>query len=139
MTTIYGNIVALDESPIKQGLLYVGTDDGLIQVSEDDGQTWIKYQSFTSVPINTRVNMLTASLHKENVVYACFNAQRQGDFKPYLLKSSDKGKTWVNIAGNLPVRGTVYCLKQDPVVENLLFVGTETSRRLGKCRWHLHG
>jgi hypothetical protein len=69
--------------------------------------------------------MLTASVHQENVVYACFNAQRQGDFKPYLLKSSDKGKTWVNIAANLPVRGTVYCLKQDPVVENLLFVGTE--------------
>jgi len=105
--------------------LYVGTDDGLVQVSENDGQTWTKYLTFPGVPLNTRVNMLTASVHQENVVYACFNAQRQGDFKPYLLKSSDKGKTWVNIAGNLPVRGTVYCLKQDPVVENLLFVGTE--------------
>ncbi len=124
-TTVYGNIVALDESPKKKGLLYVGTDDGLVQVSENDGQTWTKYLTFPGVPLNTRVNMLTASVHQENVVYACFNAQRQGDFKPYLLKSSDKGKTWVNIAGNLPVRGTVYCLKQDPVVENLLFVGTE--------------
>jgi photosystem II stability/assembly factor-like uncharacterized protein len=124
-TTVYGNIVALDESPKKKGLLYVGTDDGLVQVSENDGQTWTKYLTFPGVPLNTRVNMLTASVHQENVVYACFNAQRQGDFKPYLLKSSDKGKTWVNIAGNLPVRGTVYCLKQDPVVKNLLFVGTE--------------
>lgn len=124
-TTVYGNIVALDESPKKKGLLYVGTDDGLVQVSENDGQTWTKYLNFPGVPLNTRVNMLTASVHQENVVYACFNAQRQGDFKPYLLKSNDKGKTWVNIAGNLPVRGTVYCLKQDPVVENLLFVGTE--------------
>jgi hypothetical protein len=124
-TTVYGNIVALDESPKKKGLLYVGTDDGLVQVSENDGQTWTKYLTFPGVPLNTRVNMLTASVHQENVVYACFNAQRQGDFKPYLLKSSDKGKTWVNIAGNLPLRGTVYCLKQDPVVENLLFVGTE--------------
>jgi photosystem II stability/assembly factor-like uncharacterized protein len=124
-TTVYGNIVALDESPKKKGLLYVGTDDGLVQVSENDGQTWTKYLTFPGVPLNTRVNMLTASVHQENVVYACFNAQRQGDFKPYVLKSSDKGKTWVNIAGNLPVRGTVYCLKQDPVVENLLFVGTE--------------
>ena len=124
-TTVYGNIVALDESPKKKGLLYVGTDDGLVQVSENDGQTWTKYLTFPGVPLNTRVNMLTASVHQENVVYACFNAQRQGDFKPYVLKSSDKGKTWVNIAANLPVRGTVYCLKQDPVVENLLFVGTE--------------
>jgi photosystem II stability/assembly factor-like uncharacterized protein len=124
-TTVYGNIVALDESPKKKGLLYVGTDDGLVQVSENDGQTWAKYLTFPGVPLNTRINMLTASVHQENVVYACFNAQRQGDFKPYILKSSDKGKTWVNIAANLPVRGTVYCLKQDPVVENLLFVGTE--------------
>jgi CRISPR/Cas system CSM-associated protein Csm2 small subunit len=124
-TTIYGNVVALDESPKKKGLLYVGTDDGLVQVSENDGQTWTKYQTFPGVPINTRVNMLTASVHQENVVYACFNAQRQGDFKPYLLKSTDKGKTWTSIASNLPTRGTVYCLKQDPVVENLLFVGTE--------------
>ena len=124
-TTIYGNVVALDESPKKKGLLYVGTDDGLVQVSENDGQTWTKYQTFPGVPTNTRVNMLTASVHQENVVYACFNAQRQGDFKPYLLKSTDKGKTWTSIASNLPTRGTVYCLKQDPVVENLLFVGTE--------------
>ena len=124
-TTIYGNVVALDESPRKKGLLYVGTDDGLIQVSENDGQNWTKYTTFPGIPLNTRVNMLTASLHQDNVVYACFNAQRQGDFKPYLMKSSDKGKTWVSIAGNLPARGTVYCLKQDPVQENLLFVGTE--------------
>lgn len=124
-TTIYGNIVALDESPKKKGLLYVGTDDGLVQVSENDGQTWAKYQTFPGVPLNTRVNMLTASVHQENIVFACFNAQRQGDFKPYLLKSLDKGKTWSSIAGNLPARGTVYCLKQDPVQENLLFVGTE--------------
>lgn len=124
-TTIYGNVVALDESPKAKGLLYVGTDDGLVQVSENDGQNWTKYQTFPGVPLNTRVNMLTASVHQENTVFACFNAQRQGDFKPYLLKSSDKGKTWVSISGNLPIRGTVYCLKQDAVQENLLFVGTE--------------
>lgn len=124
-TTIYGNIVALDESPKKKGLLYVGTDDGLIQVSENDGQTWSKYSSFPGVPANTRVNMLTASLHDENVVFAAFNSQRQGDFKPYLFKSNDKGKTWVSITSNLPTRGNVYCIKQDFIDANLLFVGTE--------------
>jgi photosystem II stability/assembly factor-like uncharacterized protein len=124
-TTIYGNIVALDESHVKQGLLYAGTDDGLIQVSENDGKTWTKYTTFPNVPQNTRVNMLTASRYDENIVFAAFNPQRQGDFKPYLLKSSDKGKTWVSISGNLPERGNVYCIKQDFVNSNLLFVGTE--------------
>lgn len=124
-TTIYGNIVALDESPKKKGLLYVGTDDGLIQISENDGSTWTKYSSFPGVPANTRVNMLTASSFDENVVFAIFNSQRQGDFKPYLLKSNDKGKTWVSISSNLPERGNVYCLKQDFIDPNLLFVGTE--------------
>lgn len=124
-TTIYGNIVALDESPKKKGLLYAGTDDGLIQVSENDGQTWTKYSTFPGVPSNTRVNMLTASLHDENVVFATFNPQRQGDFRPFLFKSSDKGKTWISITNNLPSRGNVYCIKQDHVDPNLLFVGTE--------------
>lgn len=124
-TTIYGNIVALDESPKRKGLLYIGTDDGLIQVSEDDGQNWTKYSSFTGVPEFTRVNMITASLHDESTVYAVFNNHRSGDFKPYLLKSIDKGKTWVSIASDLPQRGSVYCIKQDHIDPNLLFVGTE--------------
>ena len=124
-TTIYGNVIALDESPKKKGLLYVGTDDGLIQVSENDGGTWTKYNVFLGVPANTRVNMLTASLHDENTVYVAFNSQRQGDFKPYLFTSNDKGKTWTSISSNLPDRGNVYCIKQDHVDPNLLFVGTE--------------
>lgn len=124
-TTIYGNIVALDESPKKKGLLYAGTDDGLIQISDNDGQSWMKVSTFTGIPTNTRVNMLTASLHDENIVFAVFNNHRSGDFKPYLMKSSDKGKTWVSIASNLPERGSVYCIKQDHVDPNLLFVGTE--------------
>ncbi len=124
-TTIYGNVIALDESPKKKGLLYVGTDDGLIQVSENDGGTWAKYNVFPGVPANTRVNMLTASLHDENTVYVAFNSQRQGDFKPYLFTSNDKGKTWTSISSNLPDRGNVYCIKQDHVDPNLLFVGTE--------------
>ncbi len=124
-TTIYGNVIALDESPKKKGLLYVGTDDGLIQVSENDGGTWAKYNVFLGVPANTRVNMLTASLHDENTVYVAFNSQRQGDFKPYLYTSNDKGKTWTSISSNLPERGNVYCIKQDHVDPNLLFVGTE--------------
>ena len=124
-TTIYGNIIALDESPKKKGLLYAGADDGCIQVSENDGSNWTKYTTFTGVPQNTRVNMICASLHNENVAFAVFNNHRSGDFKPYIFKTSDKGKTWTSIAGNLPVRGSVYCVRQDFVDPNLLFIGTE--------------
>lgn len=124
-TTIYGNIVALDESPIQKGLLFAGTDDGLIQVSEDGGKSWTKYSTFTGVPNQTRVNMIMADLHDVNTVYAVFNNHRSGDFKPYLMKSTDKGKTWTSISGDLPERGSTYCVRQDHVNKNLLFAGTE--------------
>lgn len=124
-TSIYGNIVALDESPLKEGLLYIGTDDGLIQVSEDGGANWTKYSSFPGVPANTYVNQVLADLYDENVVYALFNNHKNGDFKPYVLKSSDKGQSWTNITGNLPERGSVFAIRQDHVNRNLFFIGTE--------------
>lgn len=124
-TSIYGNIVALHESPKKAGLLYIGTDDGLVQVSEDDGSNWRKVEKFAGVPELTYVNYLLASQHDENVVYAVFNNHKRGDFKPYLLKSTDKGKSWKSIAANLPARGSVYCIAEDHVNSKLLFVGTE--------------
>lgn len=124
-TTIYGNIVAFDQSPVNPNLLYAGTDDGLIQVSEDGGDNWRKIESFPGVPSLTYVNMVWASQHDENVVYATFNNHKRGDFKPYLLKSSDKGKTWSALQNNLPERGTVYAVAEDHVEPNLLFAGTE--------------
>ncbi len=124
-TSIYGNIVAFDESPKQEGLLYVGTDDGLIQVSEDDGKNWRKIESFPGIPNNTYVNAVVASQHDASTVYAVFNNHKNGDFKPYVLKSSNKGASWVNITGNLPERGSVYALQQDHESSNLLFAGTE--------------
>ncbi len=124
-TTIYGNIVAFDQSPINANLLYAGTDDGLIQVSEDGGASWSKKENFPGVPKLTYVNMLWASQHDENVVYATFNNHKRGDFKPYLLKSTDKGNTWKAIQHNLPERGTVYSVAEDHEEANLLFAGTE--------------
>ena len=124
-TTKYGNIVAFDESPIRKGLLYAGTDDGLIQTSLDDGATWSKTSSFPGVPENTRINMIVAGLHDENVVFATINNHRAGDFKPYVMKSTDKGKTWKSIAGDLPQRGSAFAIRQDHVNPNLLFAGTE--------------
>lgn len=124
-TTIYGNIVALDESPVQKGLLYVGTDDGLIQVSEDDGKTWTKIESVEGVPSNTYVNQLFASKHDANTVYAIFNNHKNGDFKPYVYVSNNKGKSWKNISNNLPEKGSTYCMEQDHKNKDLLFVGTE--------------
>lgn len=124
-TTIYGNIVAMDESPKNKDLIYVGTDDGLIQITTDGGKQWTQKESFPGVPAMTYVNMLLPSLHDESVVYAAFNNHKQGDFKPYLLKSTDKGNTWTSIAGNLPERGSVYAIAEDHVNPNLLFAGTE--------------
>ncbi|MGB0391962.1 MAG: WD40/YVTN/BNR-like repeat-containing protein [Salibacteraceae bacterium] len=124
-TTIYGNIVALSESPKKQGLIYVGTDDGLILVTEDDGANWTKIDGLKDVPANTYVNDVKASLHDENVAYAAFNNHKNGDFKPYILKSTNKGKSWTMMINGLPERGSVYCVVEDHVDPNLLFAGTE--------------
>jgi photosystem II stability/assembly factor-like uncharacterized protein len=124
-TSFYGNIVALDESPLAEGLLYVGTDDGLVQVSEDGGAHWRRQETFPGVPENTYASKLLASQHDAAVVYAAFNNHKSGDFKPYLLRSADRGKTWATVAGDLPARGSVWALAEDPVDRDLMFAGTE--------------
>ena len=124
-TSLYGNIVALAESAKVEGLLYVGTDDGLLQVTSDGGKNWIKYDKFPGVPERTYVSRLTASQHDAGMVYAAFDHHKEADFKPYLLKSNDSGKTWASIAGDLPENGPVLAFVEDTVSSNLLFVGTE--------------
>lgn len=124
-TALYGNASAISESPKKQGLIYVGTDDGLIQVTENDGGNYRKIDKFPGVPDMSYVSRILASQHDQNTVYALFNNHQNGDFKPYLLKSTDTGKTWTSIAGNLPARGSLYAIAEDFQNPNLLFVGTE--------------
>jgi photosystem II stability/assembly factor-like uncharacterized protein len=125
-TSFYGNIVSLSEAPKKEGLIYVGTDDGLIQVTSDGGASWTKYEKFTGVPEMTYVSRLAASNHEANTVYAAFENHKNEDFKPYLMKSTDTGKTWTSIAGDLPESGPVLAFVEDTVNPNLLFAGTET-------------
>ena len=123
-TSRYGAAVSLDESRIQKGLIYTGTDDGQINITEDDGKNWRKINRFEGVPVNTYVYDLIASKHDANIVYAVFNNHKSGDFNPYVYKSSDKGLTWTSITSNLP-EGAVYALEQDHVNANILFAGTE--------------
>lgn len=124
-TSLYGTLVAVSESPLKEGLLYTGSDDGLIQVSEDGGQNWRKIDNVPGVPERTYVNRVLASRHSVDRVYAVFNNHKMGDFKPYVYRSDDRGKSWKAITGNLPDRGSSYALVEDSKREDLLFVGTE--------------
>ena len=124
-TSFYGNIVALDESRMTEGLLAVGTDDGLIQISADGGDSWRKIDRFPGVPERTYVSRVLFSQHAANTVYAAFDNHKNGDFKPYLLRSTDLGKSWRAITTGLPERGSVYALVEDHVQGSLLFAGTE--------------
>jgi len=123
-TSFYGNCTALSESPVKEGLLYAGTDDGLIQVKEGDAD-WRKIDKFPGVPERTYVSRVLASQHAEQTVYAAFDNHKMADFKPYLLKSIDAGKSWASVAGDLPERGSVLAIAEDPKDPSLLFAGTE--------------
>lgn len=123
-TSLWGTIVSLSESRIKENLLYSGTDDGIIHVSED-AKTWTKYSKFPGVPEFSYVSDILPSKFDENVVFATFNNHKRDDFKPYVLMSSNKGKSWKSISANLPVNGPVHTIEQDFKNPNLLFVGTE--------------
>ncbi len=124
-TDVYGQVTTIAESPLDENILFAGTDDGLIHITTDGGKNWIKVDNISGVPKQTYVNMIIASAHNKNVAYAAFNHHRYGDFKPYLFKTTDGGKTWSAIQNNLPVRGTIYCMAEDNVNANLLFAGTE--------------
>ncbi|MDG2013387.1 MAG: hypothetical protein P8J33_07775 [Pirellulaceae bacterium] len=126
-TSLYGTIVSVSESPLAEGLIYVGTDDGMVSITEDGGENWTKVGKFEGldIPEFGYINDIEADLHDENTVYVAINNHKRGDFKPYIAKSTDRGKSWTEITGNLPERGSVYTLKQDHVNPNLMFCGTE--------------
>ena len=126
-TSFYGSIVTVDESPLVEGLIYAGTDDGLVQVTEDGGENWRKVETFGSLPVPEYgyINDIEACLHDADTVFVAVNNHKRGDFKPYIVKSTDRGQTWSLISNDLPERGSVYTLKQDHEDPGLLFCGTE--------------
>lgn len=139
----YGNVTSISESPLVPGLLYVGTDDGLVQVSEDGGASWRREESFADVPAGAFVNDVKADRFDADTVYATFDDHKRGDYAPYVAVSRDRGRTWTSLAGDLPERHLVWRIEQDHVSPSLLFLGTEfglfTSLD-GGGRWiHLKG
>ena len=126
-TSMYGTIVSVSESPLNSGLIYVGTDDGMVQVTEDAGGQWRGVRKFGNldIPEYGYINDIEASLHDEDTVFVAVNNHKRGDFKPYIVRSDDRGESWVNITGDLPERGSVYTLKQDHKNPDILFCGTE--------------
>ena len=137
-TALYDNISAIAESPKVEGLIYVGTDDGLVQVTEDGGKNWRKVEKPAGVPEDAYVQRILASQHDAGTVYVAYENHQNGDFRPYLIKSSDRGKNWTNISGNLPDRGGVYAIAEDHVDSKLLFAGTEFGlyfTKIGGEKW----
>ena len=118
----YGSLTTISESPFKFGLLYTGSDDGLVHISHDSGESWRLISN--TFPKDMWVSRLVASKHKEERVYICLNGYRWDHFTPYIFKSEDYGKTWANIANNIPA-SPVNVILEDPENENLLFVGTD--------------
>ena len=121
----YATLTAISESPVAEGLLYVGTDDGLIQVSEDGGQNWRAVESLPRVPELSFINDVEASQHDGGGVFVVADAHKTGDFSPYVFESTDRGRSWRSIAGDLPAGTIVWAVQQDHEDPDLLFLGTE--------------
>ena len=121
----YSTITTISESPVAEGVLYVGTDDGLVQVSEDGGATWRQAAPLPGVTERAFMNDVKASQHDAGVVFVAADAHKEGDYAPHLLESSDFGRSWRRISGDLPDGAVVWSVEQDHAEPNLLFVGAE--------------
>lgn len=124
-TSIYGNLVSLTESPLIEGLLFAGADDGRISVTEDGGATWRDAGKIEGLPDLIYVSDIVASHHNPDVVYVTFNNHKNGDFAPHVFKSVDRAASFTRISGDLPQRDICHTLVEDHKSPNLLFVGTE--------------
>ncbi|WP_258807581.1 VPS10 domain-containing protein [Pseudidiomarina sp. CB1] len=123
----YHTIANFAESPVDENILWAGTDDGLIQVTTDGGNNWkeIDLADIQGVPATAYVNDIRADLFDANTVYVALDNHKYGDYKPYLIKSTNLGRSWTSLAGDLPEKYLVWRIVQDHVNQNLMFIGTE--------------
>jgi photosystem II stability/assembly factor-like uncharacterized protein len=119
----YHTIFSISESPLRAGLIYVGTDDGKVHVTRDGGKAWTEIMA--GLPYQKWVSRIVASAFSIGTVYMTQNGKRDDDFTPYVWKSTDFGKTWTNIAANIPT-GPVNVIREDPANKDILYVGTDT-------------
>lgn len=142
-TSPYGTIVSLTESSLEDGLIAVGTDDGLIQITEDGGATWTRFDQFAQVPDKTYVADLIFSKHDRNTLYAVFNNHKEGDFEPYIVQSKDLGKSWQSMTSGISKPNACWTILEDHLDPNLLFVGSEfgvyCSVDMGKSWYQMKG
>jgi photosystem II stability/assembly factor-like uncharacterized protein len=118
----YSTVWSISESPLKKGLIYAGTDDGNIHVTKDEGGNWEKITK--GLPPERFIASIEASRFDEGTVYIVVNGRRHNDFNPYLFKSKDYGKSWINIATSVP-GGVANVVKEDPTNKNILYLGTD--------------
>ncbi len=133
----HSTIVALAESPLRQGVLYAGTDDGNVWMSPNDGDDWENLTGrFPGVPAKTWVSRIEPSHHDPSTFYVTFDNHRENDFTPYVFVTTDGGETFTSIANNLPTGGPdfVHVIREDLVNSNLLFVGTDVGVYLSMNR-----
>lgn len=136
----YATITTITESPLEAGVLYAGTDDGNIQVTQNDGGSWTLARALPGVPDLSFINDVEASLHDPNGVFAVADAHKVGDYSPYVFRSDDGGQSWTSISGDLPGGTIVWAVQQDHVDPDLLFLGTEYGIYFspnGGANWHM--
>ena len=138
--SLYASLSTVSESPVTEGLLYTGSDDGLIHVSEDGGQTWTRAAPLPDVPERSFINKVEADQHTAGTVFALADVHKQGDYDPYVFESTDNGRSWTSIRGDLPDGTVVWAIQQDHVDPDLLFLAAEYGIYFSPNRgqnWHM--
>ena len=122
----HSTIITVNESPVQKGQIWVGTDDGNLQVTTDGGKNWSNLvKNVPGMAANSPVSHVEPSRTNANTAYVAFERHMFDDFKPYIFKTTNGGKSWTSIAGNLPAKAYVQIIREDPKNTNLLYAGTE--------------